>query len=191
MKLHVLGSARARFRCIVGMWWGALGSMVLSSLPVADPSQKQEFASGELVESAYGARVYAYACAACHGPDGTGISALVPTLQGSRWLAQASDQAVAAALLHGIGGPLSPGRPANSVMPALGLWLDDVQIAASASYARAKFTGRAAPLSPDTVADVRDWRGTRTIPWTWPELSHALSRPFLREQPFTAVEKTP
>ncbi len=173
MKLNVLGSARARFRCIVGMWWGAMSSMVLSSLPLAHPTSP-DVRRGEVLQMANGARTYACACVCCHGPEGEGRPPHIPSLRGSGWLSHSSDQALAAALLHGIAGPLSPKQPATGIMPALGIWLDDVQIAAAASYARAEFTGRSSLILPETVAEVRGWAGTRSLPWTWPELSEAL-----------------
>ncbi|QJE02972.1 cytochrome c [Massilia forsythiae] len=103
-----------------------------------------------------GARLYDRHCAACHGGDGRGATdtngaPAYPPLAGNRTLAAAPPVNAIRAVLHGGFPPATAGNPRPYGMPPFGPVLDDAEVAAVLSYARASWGNAAAPV---TAAEV-------------------------------------
>ncbi|HJV59810.1 MAG TPA: cytochrome c [Albitalea sp.] len=112
-----------------------------------------------------GAAVFASRCAACHQAGGTGLPGVFPPLAGSEWVAGA-DTRLAAAVLHGINGPISvKGSTYNGAMPAFGAQLQDAELAAVLTHIRSHWGNSAAAVSADTVASMRKQTASRTEPF--------------------------
>ena len=61
----------------------------------AQPQQAQQVATapaGPVGDAANGAKIYATACVACHGPDAKGVTGLGKDLTTSEWMAQQTDE---------------------------------------------------------------------------------------------------
>jgi len=113
--------------------------------------------------------IYAATCIACHQPDGKGMTAAFPPLDGSEWLT--GDPSVPIRiLLHGLGGPIKvAGQDFNSAMPPHAN-LNDANISDVLTYVRQNWSNDAAPVSEKDVAAVRAKYEGRTAPWTSAEL---------------------
>jgi putative membrane-bound dehydrogenase-like protein len=105
-------------------------------------------------------------CAPCHQTDGSGMARLAAPLRNSPWVLGREDLLIRI-VLNGLRGEL--------VMPPMGT-LDDRQLSAILTYLRRAWGHDAAPVSPETVAQVRKALSGRTEPWTVNELS-ALKDP--------------
>jgi putative membrane-bound dehydrogenase-like protein len=138
--------------------------------PAVTKEKKKKFKVDPAVH-ARGKEVYAGTCIACHQPDGKGLAAAFPPLDGSEWLT--ADPAVPIRiLLHGLVGPVKvAGQEVNSVMPAH-VDLDDQKISDVLTYVRQSWTNDAAAVSPDEVKVIREKNAARTTPWTATELGH-------------------
>jgi glucose/arabinose dehydrogenase/mono/diheme cytochrome c family protein len=111
----------------------------------APPAAKAEqILSGPIFEK--GRQLYAM-CGACHGPEGQGVAGLAPPLDGSRVVRDAPDELVRSILN---GRNLNRANPAFPDMPALA-GLPDEDIAAVASYVRARWAGAARHISVGQV----------------------------------------
>jgi len=81
-----------------------------------------------------GQATYLQNCAACHQPDGKGLTGAFPPLAGSDWLKGKTPHQVAATVLTGLQGEMVVnGVTYNNVMPAQ-THLSDAEIAAAVSY---------------------------------------------------------
>lgn len=126
--------------------------------------------SWALPAHAGGAQTYAQRCAMCHGPDGAGVSGLLPRLKG-RAAAIAANRAgrtyLVKAVLFGISGPITvDGKTINGMMPAMAA-LGDQEIADTLNFlvsvgnpkkATAPFTAaeiaKVRAMGPMTAAEV-------------------------------------
>jgi mono/diheme cytochrome c family protein/glucose/arabinose dehydrogenase len=116
-----------------------------------------------------GKTLYEAVCAACHQPTGLGQEGLAPPLVESGW-PEGSESRLIRILLHGLRGPLTiKNRVYELDMPPLGV-LDDQQIAAVLTYIRRAWGHAAAPVEPNTVAQIRAETESREEAWTESEL---------------------
>lgn len=114
------------------------------------------------------ASAYAF-CAACHRPDGKGMTGLFPPLIGSRLLLGDPQQAVAL-VLNGLDSRSDPQAPRwSSHMLPLN-HLSDQMIADALSHARSSWGNQASAITADQVAAVRARCASRGKPWTPAEL---------------------
>ena len=114
-------------------------------------------------------------CFSCHGPDGSGVQALGPPLDGSEWVT-GDPQIFIKILLHGMTGPVTvAGETYNPTagMPALGMnpMFTDQKIADVITYVRNEWENKASAVSADLVKKVREETKARSgRPWTEQEL---------------------
>ncbi len=112
---------------------------------------------------------YEVVCLPCHQPHGMGQEGLAPPLVGSEWVA-GSDQRLARIVLNGLRGPIQvKGQTYELDMPALGI-LEDEQIASVLTYIRNEWGHSFAPVSTNTLKEVRAATNDRTDAWTQEEL---------------------
>lgn len=113
-----------------------------------------------------GAALYAARCAACHQATGAGVPGAFPPLAGSEWLA-GHERRLVALVLHGVTGPITvKGNLYNGAMPSFASQLGDAELAALLSRLRAQWAAGAGPVTPDTVAQVRQATRARTAPFS-------------------------
>jgi len=125
------------------------------------PEEQKRFADGK--------GMYEQVCLACHQVHGLGQPGLAPPLAGSEWVA-GSDRRLIRILLQGMRGKIKvKGEEFELDMPALGV-LDDDQIAALLTYVRREWDHGFAPVTPETVREVRKETETREDAWTVPDL---------------------
>lgn len=115
------------------------------------------------------------ACFSCHGPDGSGVQALGPPLDGSEYVTGAPERLIRI-MLHGMTGPVTVAGQTytpTADMPALGMnpMFTDQKIADIATYVRNEWGNKAATVAPAAVAKQREATKDRAgRPWTAPEL---------------------
>jgi nitrite reductase (NO-forming) len=118
--------------------------------------------------------IYRRACISCHGGGGQGQPGLFPPLAGSDWMQAADPARQIRIVLHGMMGPVSiHGKPFTSsapFMPAQGAALTDAEVAEVLTWARRKFGGQHAVVSPAAVAAVRQAEKDRRSMWRQSEL---------------------
>ena len=107
-----------------------------------------------------GQGVYNANCAACHQPDGSGLTGAFPPLAASDYLKGDRNQVIAAALF-GLSGPITVnGVDYNGVMPSLG-YLSDDDLAAALTYVFGSWGNNLAAVSVEEVAALRAELGTQ------------------------------
>lgn len=121
-----------------------------------------------------GKTLFATVCAACHQADGKGLPGAFPPLAGSDWISGSEERPILT-VLHGLSGEITvSGEKWNSVMPPQGETLDDHKIAAVLSYVRSEWGDSAPPVTPESVAALREkYQGH--APWTEADLDKALT----------------
>ena len=129
-----------------------------------------------------GARHYDQQCAACHGPDGRGVTppgaaALAPPLDGSARV-NGPKEALTRILLHGLTGPIDGRIYETGQMAPLGSAMPDDGVAAVLSYIRQAWGNDAPGIQPAEVAAIRRTAGPRATPWTLMDLA-TFSGPLL------------
>lgn len=125
------------------------------------PDEQRRFTAGR--------ELYEQVCLACHQAHGLGQPGLAPPLAGSEWVA-GPDHRMIRIVLHGMRGKIKvKGEEFELDMPALGV-LDDEQVAAILTYIRREWGHGFAPVSPDTVKQIRKETETREDAWTQAEL---------------------
>jgi mono/diheme cytochrome c family protein len=115
---------------------------------------------------AAGREIYQFLCTGCHGADGRGKDRIAPPLVASG-LVLAPAGIPVRIMLHGK-------RGATNVMPGLGRFMTDAQIAATLSYVRGEWGHTAEPLDAATVREIRSVTAGRARPWTVEELRQAV-----------------
>ncbi|RZN32798.1 c-type cytochrome [Bradyrhizobium sp. Leo121] len=123
--------------------------------PVADNS------SADQKVLAAGGAIYQDLCSACHKSDGTGVPNLIPNLSQAATVNTGDPTTVLRVILQGAQSVATDREPTGPVMPAFGWQLNDVQVAAVASYVRNHW-GKAAPVSEDQVKREREALEART-----------------------------
>ena len=103
---------------------------------------------------ARGEAVYLANCAACHQPDGSGLTGAFPPLAGSDYLTGDRKKVLSAAMF-GLSGPITVnGVDYNGVMPSLG-HLPDADLAAALTYVLGSWGNTGAAVSVEEVAALR------------------------------------
>ena len=155
----------------------AAGLAIASALAPQDhPPEPVLIASSDGL--AHGAAIYRYACAMCHDATGTGKSRLGTPLVGSPWLRTCRSEHLAAILLHGVTGPIPGTHASYPIMPGLGTWLDDHEIADVATFVLHTWGERPGRVPEPLVQAVRQAHPGRTSPWTVAEMTtRAPSKP--------------
>jgi len=100
------------------------------------------FGGAQVVDPALGENVYAHNCAACHQANGEGIAGAFPALKGSP-LVLGDAPALLQVVLAGRGG-----------MPTFNTALNDVEVAAVASYIRGAWGNQAEAISAAQAHEV-------------------------------------
>jgi mono/diheme cytochrome c family protein/glucose/arabinose dehydrogenase len=118
--------------------------------------------AAELKRFEAGAEVYKNLCVACHQPDGLGRDKVAPTLVGSA-LVLGNAAVSTRIILGGKEGPVG-------LMPPLNM-LTDEQIASVLTYVRREWGNVAAPVTPESVLEIRGLTSSRKRPWTNEELA--------------------
>ncbi len=132
-----------------------------STAPPLPPADQKRFESGKAV--------FELTCMACHQPHGLGQEGLAPPLVDSEWVA-GSEQRIVRIVLHGLRGPVKvKGRKYELDMPALGA-LPDEQIADALTYVRREWGHGFAPVTAETVKQIRAANAQREDAWTEAEL---------------------
>jgi mono/diheme cytochrome c family protein/glucose/arabinose dehydrogenase len=124
------------------------------------PADQQRFLAGHEIYHREGF------CGTCHQPNGAGLPAAgFPPLADSYWVTGNEDRLIKLTL-HGLMGPLE----LNGVkytgqvpMTPFGGMLDDKQMAEVLTYVRNSFGNQAAPVSPESVAKIRQATGARSF----------------------------
>ena len=114
-------------------------------------------------------------CFSCHGPDGSGVIALGPPLDGSEWVT-GKPEILINIMLHGMTGPVTvagENYAPTADMPSLGMnpMFTDQKLADIATYVRNEWSNKASAVPVDTVKKQREATKDRAgKPWTAPEL---------------------
>jgi nitrite reductase (NO-forming)/hydroxylamine reductase len=142
---------------LVGLTLGACTKQAEEPAAAADDTavHKAEVAAAGADElMARGKAVYLGNCAACHQPDGKGLTGAFPPLAQSDYL-QRDRKEVMAAALFGLSGPITVnGVEYNGVMPSLG-HLPDEDLAAALTYVFGAWGNTGAAVSVEEVAALR------------------------------------
>lgn len=121
-------------------------------------------AAGAADAAADGKQVFTANCVACHQATGKGLPGVFPPLDGSEWVT-GDERIVANILLHGVSGEMTVmGNTFKGAMPAF-QQLSDAELAAVATYVRAEWSNKAAPIKAEVFATERK-AASRTTPFT-------------------------
>jgi putative membrane-bound dehydrogenase-like protein len=113
---------------------------------------------------ARGLQTYTQTCIACHGPEGNGVPLAFPPLDGSSRLT-GTPAIPTRIVLHGLEGPLEvESGKFNNIMAPLGN-LTDIQIADVLTFTRQSWSNDAAPVTAESVKNVRAKHKDRSTPW--------------------------
>jgi mono/diheme cytochrome c family protein len=126
-----------------------------------------------------GAAIFKSLCAACHGPEGQGLTTQVAPPLISKFKLIEQKEGVIKIMLHGLTGPVD-GKTYNDQMPPMGA-NNDEWIAAVLNYVRYDLCMRSFPkmnagynnwviVQPEQVKKVREEYAGRSKPWTWEEI---------------------
>ena len=104
---------------------------------------------------ALGEEVYGEVCAACHQANGQGLAGNFPPLAGAGdYYGDAENHAKI--IVHGLAGEIVvKGVTYNGAMPGQGALLNDIEIAAVATYERNSWGNNDGDVTPEQVAAVR------------------------------------
>ena len=120
-------------------------------------------AAGAANAVADGKQVFTVNCVACHQATGKGLPGVFPPLDGSEWVT-GDERVIANILLHGVNGELTVmGTVYKGAMPAF-QQLNDAELSAVASYVRAEWSNKAAPIKAELFVAERK-ASTRTTPF--------------------------
>jgi len=143
---------------------GDIGAMsvYLASLP-ADGAERAPAEPPPEALMKLGGRLYGQHCADCHGKDGRGAAAgdggpAYPALAGNRTLQLANPVNAIRIVLNGGFAPSTAGNPRPYGMPPYSPVLNDAEVAAVVSYARASWGNAARMVTPAEV------NGYRAVP---------------------------
>ena len=121
-------------------------------------------ATVQVGQAADGKQLFNGLCVACHQASGLGLPGVFPALDASEWVV-GNERILANILLHGISGEITvKGTVYKSAMPGFGQ-LSDVELAALASYVRATWSNKSAPLKAELFAQERKAH-PRTAPFS-------------------------
>ncbi len=122
-----------------------------------------------------GKKVFTQTCQVCHQANGKGVPGQFPPLAGSEWVLASEgwhgDNHIVKIVLNGLQGVVTvEGAQYNNAMAPWGSVLKDDQIAAVLTYVRNEWGNKAAPITTEFVAQIREKNKGRTDPWTQKEL---------------------
>ncbi|MFQ6371389.1 c-type cytochrome [Shewanella sp. YIC-542] len=106
-----------------------------------------------------GARIYLDNCGACHFTAGQGAARVFPKLDGNALINAQDPSGLIHVILAGARMPSTKGAPEDLAMPAFGWRLSDEEVATLTTFLRQAWNNRAAAVSAQDVAKVR-----QTIP---------------------------
>ncbi|WP_296945044.1 cytochrome c [uncultured Massilia sp.] len=118
-----------------------------------DPATSTALRKGDA--GARGALLYLDNCAACHRPDGKGYAGVFPALAGNPAVVAAQPDSVVRIVLAGMQTARTAATPAQFTMPSFAERLSDEEVADIASFVRASWGNRAAPVAARDVARLR------------------------------------
>lgn len=102
-----------------------------------------------------GEEVYGEVCAACHMANGEGAPGAFPPLKGAGEF-YGDPQNHAQIIVKGLSGPIEVlGVAYNGAMPPQGDMLNDIEVAAVATYERHSWGNDDGPVTPEDVAAIR------------------------------------
>jgi len=143
----------------------------LNAGPVAPVAMKEKKFKVDTAVHERGKAIYNLTCIACHQPEGQGVPAAFPPLDGSEW-ATGDPSVPIRIVIAGLQGPVKvAGQDFNSIMPPH-VDLDDQKISDVLTLVRQSWSNDAAPVTPDQVKEVRAKYKSRTTAWTAQELGH-------------------
>ncbi len=122
---------------------GAAGSPAPAPLPASD----QRMQMGEAI--------FVDTCSACHTRSGAGVEHMFPKLAGNVITTQDDPSSLIRIIIAGGRASATDSFPTSPSMPSLGYRLSDSQIAAVVTYVRNSWGNAAAPVSAETVKDLR------------------------------------
>lgn len=130
----------------------------LKSLPPPPPARVPPplVRAGVDAPAVSGARIYADHCADCHGKDGEGEPGRYPPLRDAVALTAPDPVNAVRLVLYGAAEPVTALNRRPYTMPPYAQRLDDAEIAAVVTMARATFGGRSRPV---TASEVRALHG--------------------------------
>jgi mono/diheme cytochrome c family protein len=102
-----------------------------------------------------GEAIYAVQCAACHGPDGSGVDGLFPVLKSSALVQSLDPASVLHVVLRGSRSAATDPAPTAAAMPSFGWTLSDFEVAAVSTFVRNAWGNRAPPVDTATVGRAR------------------------------------
>jgi mono/diheme cytochrome c family protein len=126
-----------------------------------------------------GAAMFNVSCQTCHGPDGNGVSALGPPLNGSEWVTGRKDKLISI-VLFGLTGPVTvkghvyKAPEVSGDMPGIGYNKDlsNEDIAQLLSFIRKSWQNDADRISAENVKTVREKLKDRQKAFTESELNN-------------------
>jgi putative membrane-bound dehydrogenase-like protein len=142
--------------------WPGKTSATSKAITLRDltPMEKTRF---ELGKSLYST------CASCHGVDGKGQSGQAPAIAGSKRI-NGPEGVLIRIILHGVRGEYEVnGQSFTGEMPVPQI-TEDEELASVLTYVRRAFGNRADPISPETIAKLREETADRSGSWTHEEL---------------------
>jgi mono/diheme cytochrome c family protein len=122
---------------------GAAGSGPPAPLPAADPRMQ------------VGEAIFTDTCSACHARNGSGVEHMFPKLAGNVIATQDDPASLIRIVIAGGRAASTDAFPTAPAMPSLGYRLNDAQIAAVVTYVRNSWGNAAAPVTAETVRDLR------------------------------------
>ena len=143
----------------------------LNAKPAAPEVPKEKKFKADPAVHERGKAVYGLTCIACHQPEGQGVPAAFPPLDGSEW-ATGDPSVPIRIVIAGLQGPVKvAGKDFNSIMPPH-VDLDDQKISDVLTFVRQSWSNDAAPVTPAQVKEIREKYKDRATPWTAQELGH-------------------
>jgi len=134
----------------------------------AEELKVRELTAEEAARFEKGRALYESTCVQCHFPSGLGQTGQAPPLRSSPWVL-GKDVRAARIVLQGMRGEIElDGQRWDSEMPSVSF--SDEDVAAILTYIRREWGHGAEPVSPATIAKVREATKGRTQPWTVAEL---------------------
>ena len=125
------------------------GQTTTASTPAANPAINKN--TPAILDRSRGAQLYQQICAACHMPDGSGVSSIHPSLTGSAVLA-GDARTVIRVILQGPAQVLPPGRPRYAtIMPPFAETLSDEDVAEILTFSRRTFAKASAAITAEQV----------------------------------------
>ena len=102
-----------------------------------------------------GEAIFTDTCSACHGPDGTGVPGLFPSLQANAAVQSRDPTTLVRIILGGTRAVPTPARPTPVGMPSFAWKLNDDEVAAVATFVRNSWGNSAPAVSLAKVAKLR------------------------------------